>query len=169
MENYLPLIFLGIFGISAISAGVFVFFTKNVLHALYAFMAILLSVAGVFVLSGADFVAVSQIMIYVGGILVLLLFGIMLGSAKKLKSETLQVANVNALWSILMALLIFGLIAYLINTLEYSSTFAPDLSLNSVNIIGMSFLTDYLLVLEGLGVLLLIALIGSTLLASDYD
>lgn len=169
MENYLPLIFLGIFGISAISAGVFVFFTKNVLHALYAFMAILLSVAGVFVLSGADFVAVSQIMIYVGGILVLLLFGIMLGAAKKLKSETLKVANVNALWSMVMAVFIFGLIVYLINKLEYSSTFAPDLSVNSVKVIGMSFLTNYLLVLEGLGVLLLIALIGSTLLASDYD
>jgi NADH-quinone oxidoreductase subunit J len=55
-----------------------VLLTRNVLYAAYSLLLALLGVAGLFVFAGADFLAVSQIVIYVGGVLVLVLFGVML-------------------------------------------------------------------------------------------
>lgn len=166
MEELLAKIFFGIFSTAIIGGGVFIFFAKNILYALYAVMAVLLSVAGIFILAAADFVGVAQIMIYVGGILILLLFGIMLGAVNKQKSEALIVKNVNNLGSMVLAVLLFTVLLLLINKLVFVDNFQPLLDRNTVREIGYGFMTQYLLILEGLGVLLLLALIGSTFLAS---
>lgn len=168
MDQILAKVFFGIFSIAIIGGGIYIFFVKNILYALYAVMAVLLSVAGIFILAAADFVGVSQLMIYVGGILVLLLFGIMLGAVHK-KSEALMVKNVNNLWSILLSILLFSVLVVLINKLTFIEDFVPLLDRNTVSEIGFSFMTQHLLILEGLGILLLLALIGSTFLASKND
>lgn len=51
---------------------------RNVVHSAFALLGTLLGVAGLYLLLGADFLAVTQVMIYAGGILVLILFGLML-------------------------------------------------------------------------------------------
>ncbi|SOE23110.1 NADH dehydrogenase subunit J [Spirosomataceae bacterium TFI 002] len=168
MDQILAKVFFGIFSTAIIGGGIYIFFVKNILYALYAVMAVLLSVAGIFILAAADFVGVSQLMIYVGGILVLLLFGIMLGAVHK-KSEALMVKNVNNLWSILLSILLFSVLVVLINKLTFIEDFVPLLDRNTVSEIGFSFMTQHLLILEGLGILLLLALIGSTFLASKND
>jgi NADH-quinone oxidoreductase subunit J len=55
-------------------SGIYLVFTKNMVHAALCLMLVLLCSAGLFLLTGAEFIALSLIVIYVGGILVLLLF-----------------------------------------------------------------------------------------------
>lgn len=169
MELLIAKIFFGFFSTAIIVGGVYIFFAKNILYALYAVMAVLISVAGIFILAAADFVGVAQIMIYVGGILILLLFGIMLGAVNSQKSEALVIRNVNNLWSMILAGLLFTVLLLLINKLIFIEEFQPLLDRNTVREIGYGFMTEYLLILEGLGVLLLLALVGSTFLASKND
>ena len=58
----------------ALAAGsaIFIMFTKNILYAALALMATFLSMAVIFIFLGAEFVAITQILVYVGGILILL-------------------------------------------------------------------------------------------------
>ena len=66
------------FAILIIASGIVVVLSKNVMHSAFALMFTFFSVAGLYVLLNADFLAITQIMIYIGGILVLIIFGVML-------------------------------------------------------------------------------------------
>lgn len=163
------LLFFILFAGMSVAASVFILFSKNLLYCLYAFLVVLVGVAGVFIIAGADFVGVSQIMIYIGGVLILFLFGIMLGPARKNREELLQVRSVNRLPAILLGLLIFVCLLTLQQSLGLEGAFEPNLDVNTVRVLGMNLLTNYVLVLELLGLLLLMALIGSTFLAASND
>jgi len=75
------LIFL-LFTLLTLGSAVAILLTRNVMYAAFFLLLTLLGVAGLFVLAGADFLAVAQIMIYVGGVLVLIMFGVMLTQNK---------------------------------------------------------------------------------------
>ena len=64
----------------ALTSAVIVVSTRNVVHAAFALMVTLFSVAAFYVFLDADFLAVIQLLVYVGGILVLVLFGVMMTS-----------------------------------------------------------------------------------------
>jgi len=65
------------FGIIVILSALSVWYQKEVVKSAFSFLATMLGVAALFVLEGADFVAATHLAIYVGGVVVLLLFGIM--------------------------------------------------------------------------------------------
>src|SRR6202035_4251144 len=71
-------IFFYLFAAAIVGSAAVVCFSRNIVHAAFSLLFTFFSVAGVYVLLSADFLAVSQILIYVGGILVLLVFGVML-------------------------------------------------------------------------------------------
>src|SRR6476646_830484 len=71
-------LFFWIFGIAAIFAGLLTVMAKNAVHSALFLISSLVSVAALFVLSGAEFIAGVQILVYVGGVMVLFLFVIML-------------------------------------------------------------------------------------------
>jgi NADH-quinone oxidoreductase subunit J len=71
-------IFFYLFATAIVASAVLVCFSRNIVHAAFALLVTFFGVAGIYVLLSADFLAVSQILIYVGGILVLLVFGVML-------------------------------------------------------------------------------------------
>src|SRR3989339_1775956 len=76
-----------------LGAGAVVVFSRNIIHAAFALLFAFFGVAGLYVLLMADFIAITQLMIYVGGILVLVLFGVMLTSQVldvQMKSGTIQ-------------------------------------------------------------------------------
>src|ERR1700748_3708643 len=91
-----------------VGSAIFVASTKNLVRSIFMFFITLFALAGLYVLALADFVAINQIVIYVGGILVLILFAFMLSGKETL--NTLQQQN-NKLLSIgkLPALLLAGL------------------------------------------------------------
>ena len=83
-----------LFAALTVGAGVGLALTKNIVHAAFLFFVILFGTAALFVFAGAEFLAVSQIIIYVGGILIVLLFGVMLThKLREAKPET-RIINV---------------------------------------------------------------------------
>ena len=140
---------------------------RNVFHGALLLLVCLLAIAGLYILMFAEFVAVTQILIYAGGILVVIIFGIMLTT--KFSGKPLVVNNNK--W--LAGLMVGGPVFYLLTNFYYQQNFIePNAGnsiirkWNSVNIIGVNFMTDYLLPFEVAGVLLLIALIGAAVTAS---
>jgi NADH:ubiquinone oxidoreductase subunit 6 (chain J) len=66
-------------------AALFMIITNNVLHAALGLIVCLLGMAGIFAVMGAEFLAVTQIMVYAGGVIVLIIFGIMLTNRTRLR------------------------------------------------------------------------------------
>jgi NADH-quinone oxidoreductase subunit J len=71
-------LFFWLFGLSAIFAGLLTVMARNAVHSALFLISALVSVAALFILSGAEFIAGVQILVYVGGVMVLFLFVIML-------------------------------------------------------------------------------------------
>src|ERR687883_369293 len=71
-------LFFWIFALAAIFAGLLTVMARNAVHSALFLISSLVSVAALFVLSGAEFIAGVQILVYVGGVMVLFLFVIML-------------------------------------------------------------------------------------------
>jgi NADH-quinone oxidoreductase subunit J len=83
-------LFFWIFGIAAIFAGLLTVMARNAVHSALFLISSLVSIAALFVLSGAEFIAGVQILVYVGGVMVLFLFVIMLvnvGAEEEGKAE----------------------------------------------------------------------------------
>src|SRR5512147_3205304 len=75
--SFFPIVFYLLAAVTVVSA-MCVAFSNNIVYSAFSLMGTLLGAAGLFVLLAADFVAVIQVLIYVGGILVLMLFAVML-------------------------------------------------------------------------------------------
>src|ERR1700744_5012921 len=73
-----------VMGFIALASAVFVAAPKNLVRSIFMFFITLFALAGLYVLAMADFVAITQIVIYVGGILVLILFAFMLSGRENL-------------------------------------------------------------------------------------
>ncbi|MEK6571394.1 MAG: NADH-quinone oxidoreductase subunit J, partial [Bacteroidota bacterium] len=69
-----------VFALVTVVSAFVVVFSKNIVHSAFSLLFTFFGVAGLYVLLNADFLAVTQLLIYVGGILILLLFGVMLTS-----------------------------------------------------------------------------------------
>jgi NADH-quinone oxidoreductase subunit J len=145
-----------------VSSAAVVAFSKNIVRSAFAMVVTFLGVAGLFVLLSADFIAVTQLLIYVGGILVLILFAVMLSSrVKEIKISNLSVGYFPG--GIIIAL--FSLL------LIYIGVKTPWQKLDSVRFepstsaIGNSLLSNYLLPFEMISVLLLVGLIGAVVIA----
>lgn len=154
-----------LFGALAIFSAAVVLFTKNILYAAFALVVTFLAVAGVYVLAGAEFVAVTQIMIYVGGIVVLLIFGVML--TNKLSGKALITQAHNRFSGIIICGGLFGLLLYGIFRINFSLLNSGGVSTeyNNVHQLGIGLMSDYILPFEIAAVLLLIALIGAATIA----
>lgn len=161
-----------IFAVITLFGAGYLLLTKNILYAAYGLLVAFLGMAGLYVFAGADFVAVTQIMVYIGGILVLMIFGIMLTQNKLNKSESsnaITVSSKNIMWGIVTAVAFFiGLITMLYQTkFKLSKAYvAPE---STVDKIGISLLTENLLLFEVVGVLLLIALVGAAFVAKKLE
>lgn len=148
-----------VFAFITVVSAFLVVFTRNIIYAAFSLLFTFFGVAGLYALLHADFLAVTQILIYVGGILVLLLFGVMLTNkvvSVDLKTGTLQT---------IPALLIVGIVAGSLTALFYSSwKDVPDPVTEPVSVtrtLGEMLMTGYLLPFEVASVVLLVALIGA--------
>ncbi len=183
--------FFYLFAIAIVASAGLVCFSRNIVHAAFALLVTFFGVAGIYVLLSADFLAVSQILIYVGGILVLLVFGVML---------TNRVTNIDlrsALSARIPAFIICGallvlLISFLtsahwikydempwqrspwnhdaISQVTQATQGTESEILNHTGSqgtsaeIGKLLLTDYLLPFEVVSIFLLVALIGAVMM-----
>jgi NADH-quinone oxidoreductase subunit J len=158
----------------ALSSAVFVAATKNLVRSVFMFFITLLALAGLYVLALADFVAITQIVIYVGGILVLILFAFML-SGKETLSLLAQERGKFIGISKLPALLLAGLFLIVLINMMFKvdadnliwikkamlekGDILPDS--NMTENIGVNLMTKYLLPFEAVSILLMVALVGA--------
>jgi NADH:ubiquinone oxidoreductase subunit 6 (subunit J) len=162
------------FSTLAIASALFILFTKNLIYAAFALFLAFLGVAALYVLAGADFLGVTQVMIYVGGILVLLIFGIMLTqkSDKSLdpsKPNSIEVLIKREIWGFLLG---FGFFVFLLKIIFISDFKMAGDSINSkstIKTIGVELMTSHLLPFEIAAMLLLVALIGAAYLATNRN
>jgi NADH-quinone oxidoreductase subunit J len=134
----------------------------NIVRAGFALLFTFGGVAGLYVFLGADFIAATQLMVYVGGILVLLLFGVML--THKIVSVELRQGSARVVRSaVLFAALLYVLFSVYFNT-QWTLRDTGEME-STVEQIGTAFMTSYLLPFEVASVLLLAALIGAVLIA----
>jgi NADH:ubiquinone oxidoreductase subunit 6 (subunit J) len=143
--------------------------TKNVVHAALYLVVALASVGITFLLVGAEFVGWTQILIYVGAIVILFLFGLMLTKAP-IGRDTLDHTGVNRIVGGLIALALFlGLVSLTLRVWPVGATAASAPVDGSTQAIGTSLFHDYVLPFEVVSFLLLAALIGAIVLARKDD
>ncbi len=151
-----------VFAIGAVvSAGMMVF-SRNLIYCAVGLLFSLASVAGIYVLLGADFLAATQLMVYVGGILALLLFGIML--SVKFTGVELRTGTLQMLPGLIIVAGLFLLLVRMIYRAEWAMQSPGDM-LPTTATIGKRIMTDLLIPFEIASILLLIALIGAAYMA----
>ena len=165
----LKFLFYGFAGLATIGA-LWLVLTPRVLHAALALLLTLVAVAGLFVLWGADVAAVGQLMAYVGGVLVLTLFGIMLSPGGRGGPVS---DAVNRLSGWLLGGLAFAGLAGVLGQTDFEhlpwrgNVAGAVVAENPVVEAGTGLLTTAVLPVEIVSVLLLIALLAAATIATD--
>jgi NADH-quinone oxidoreductase subunit J len=150
------------FGFIVLASACIVVFSKNIMYSAFSLLFTFFGVAGLYVLLSADFLAITQILIYIGGILVLIIFGVLLTtkvSGVEIKTGIMQVAP-----AAIFIAIIAGTLSGIFWTTNWFITDSPNID-TTINQIGTVLLTGYLLPFEIVSVLLLIAIIGAALIA----
>lgn len=151
-----------LFAVLTLVSGFFVVTSKNIVHAAFYLLFTFFGVAGLYVLLGADFIAVVQLMVYVGGILVLLLFGVML--TNKITSVNIRSGSLNVFAAAIGVGLFAGALVSVMITTGWKN-FQLEVNDSSLQAIGNLLINEYVVIFELLGVLLLIAMIGAASIA----
>jgi NADH-quinone oxidoreductase subunit J len=139
----------------------FIVISKNVVKVFTAFFALLVMVGLIFLISGAEFLFATQLILYVGAVTILFVFAIML-SKRLTQDRNLVSENKNLLAGMFVAVVAFGT---LILSVKKQSV-VPKIELeNSSKIIGKEVMSSYLFAFELLGIFLLIALVLAVVIA----
>jgi NADH-quinone oxidoreductase subunit J len=152
-----------VFAFITIVSAFVVVFSKNIIYSAFSLLFTFFGVAGLYVLLQADFLAVTQILIYVGGILVLMLFGVML--TNKVVNVELKTGVIHTVPALILVAVVAGSLSGLFYS-AWRTTPDPGTSLTTTTkSIGELLMTTYLLPFEVASVILLVALIGAALMA----
>jgi NADH-quinone oxidoreductase subunit J len=142
----------------------FVVLNNQLLYSAIALLFSLFGVAGLYIFLWADFIAGIQLLVYIGGINVLIIFGIML--TNKISSVRLSQTNVQQGVGAVVALWFLILISLVISKTPWLQIEASEPA-ETVSVIGTLLLSKYLLPFEAISLLLLGALIGAALLSRE--
>jgi NADH-quinone oxidoreductase subunit J len=158
-------IFFGIIAAVMVVAALRVVTTKNIVHAALYLVVVLAGVAAQFILAGAEFAGVTQVLVYIGAVIVLFLFGIMLTRAKI--GRDVDVDNEKRWIAGLVAIVLFAVMAYSLVDAFGSDDIDTNIALNpqTTQEVSDSIFRDYLVPFEAVSFLLLAALIGAIVVA----
>ena len=156
----------GIIAAAMVLAALRVVTTRNVVHAALYLVVVLAGVAGIYVLLAAEFVAWAQVLVYIGAILVLLLFGIMLTRAPLRPSTELD--NDQRWAAAVVALGVLGLFVGLLVDAFGDEQFEPETA-TSAGDVGEWIFSVFVIPFEVVSMLLLAALIGAVVIARRDD
>ena len=142
----------------------FVVLNNQLLYSAIALLFSLFGVAGLYIFLWADFIAGIQLLVYIGGINVLIIFGIML--TNKISSVRLSQTNVQQGVGAVVALWLLILISLVISKTPWLQIEASEPA-ETVSVVVTLLLSKYLLPFEAISLLLLGALIGAALLSRE--
>jgi NADH-quinone oxidoreductase subunit J len=159
-------VFFWLFAVLAVAPGLGILLAKDIVRQAFWLLLSLAGFAGLYLHLGADFLGFTQVVVYIGGVLILFLFGVML--THKMDIPLRQVKTVN----LVVPGIVTGLISAVTLLLVVFRTdwvTAPEPSANTVSSIGSRLMSDYLLPFEVVSVVLLVALVGATYVARRTD
>ncbi|OAQ40531.1 NADH dehydrogenase [Pedobacter psychrophilus] len=162
----------------ALASGAFVVLSQHLVRSVFMFFVTLFAVAGLYVFALADFVALTQVVIYVGGVLVLLLFAFLLSSKQSLEGmEKIPSGLLSAhrLPAAIISLAFLFLLCFVFFQIDFenlswiTSAKAKEnvilVTDNTIRNIGINLMSKYLLPLEMVSILLLMVLVGAAHIA----
>ncbi|MFC3196795.1 NADH-quinone oxidoreductase subunit J [Parapedobacter deserti] len=161
------------YGFAAITIGsaILLVSMQHIARSLFLFFVVLFSVAGLYLFALADFVAITQILVYVGGVLVLLLFAFMLSNRELLQSDKSRFFSLPVWQALLISASFLAVLVYIVIQISIqepawiAASKAADTVIkptdNTIQHIGVHLMTRYLLPFEVVSVLLMMALIGA--------
>lgn len=137
---------------------------SNVVYSAFLLAGTFISVAGLYLLLNADFVALAQVLVYVGAVNVLIIFAIMLVNKRE---DFMPIPNswVRKSATAIVCLGLFALLSAMVLATPWAISTEATAPTGSIVAIGKHFFTDFLLPFELASVLLLVALIGAVVLA----
>lgn len=154
------LVFYG-FAALAVLSGFVVVFARNIVHAGFALMFTLLGVAGLYAVLGADFLAVTQTVVYIGGILVLVLFAVMMTRIPRREARRRG-------WDHMVPAGIFALGLFaLLYKVSMDTAFPvrePGEAVPTAKSIGVAIMTDWIFPFEFASLVLLVAMVGAAIM-----
>lgn len=150
------------FALIIVGSALVVVFSKNIVHSAFSLLFTLFGIAAIYVLLNADFLAIVQLIVYIGGILVLIIFGVML--THKVTEIQIKTNNISVLPATIVVGAFLGLLLGPITRNSWYVTEPKNLN-NTILEIGSNLLTNYMIPFQIAGILLLIALIGSVMIA----
>ena len=154
------------FALMTVASALVVVTVRNIVHAAFSLMVTLFGVAGLYVFLQADFLAATQVIVYVGGILVLILFGVMMTSGRlemriHIERGQLLLGGVVALMLLMLLLTVIANTPAWKNLTDDGTEFPPTTERIGELILNGPFLLPF----EVVSVLLLVALIGAAMIS----
>ena len=154
------------FALMTVASALLVVTVRNIVHAAFSLMVTLFGVAGLYVFLQADFLAATQVIVYVGGILVLILFGVMMTSGRlemqiNIERGQLLLGGVVALSLFMLLLTVIANTPAWKNLIDDGTQLPPTTERIGELILNGPFLLPF----EVVSVLLLVALIGAALIS----
>ncbi|GGE85258.1 NADH-quinone oxidoreductase subunit J [Priestia taiwanensis] len=150
----------------AILGGIIMLNVKKVMHMMVALVFTFLSIAGIYVLLHAEFVAVVQVLIYSGAVTILMIFGIML---TKHNDEHENRGSTLKRMGLLTSVIAFGVVMYLLVRDFPVFEQATTLQEKNTEQIGVLIYSHYVIPFELTSILLLVALVGAIILTKKDD
>ena len=150
-----------LFAAITVGSAAIVVFARSLIYSAFALLFTFFGVAGLYVLLGADFLAATQLLIYVGGILVLLLFGVML--THKLYDLDLKSGVTQFFPGLIVAAGLFAILAVTARRATWAVGQGRPPAPTTADI-GALFMGRYLLPFEAASILLLVALMGAAMI-----
>lgn len=154
----------GILAFLMIGAALGVVLLQNIVYSAFLLGLVFISISGFYILLNAGFVAAAQVLIYVGAVNVLILFGIMLVN-KRQPFSPVKNAWIGQAATAAVCLGLFALLGAMILATPWALSAAVPAGEQAIVIMGKHFFSDYLLPFELASILLLMALIGAIVLA----
>jgi NADH-quinone oxidoreductase subunit J len=159
-----------LFAITVVTSGLFVVVAKNPVHSVLWLILAFLSSAGLFVLLGAEFVAMLMIIVYVGAVAVLFLFVVMMLDVDfaELRGELAKFVPLALLIGVILLMqlaLVFGVWESAENADALRDAVTPPLEdTQNTAALGQLIYTKYIYLFQAAGLILLVAMIGAIVL-----
>jgi NADH-quinone oxidoreductase subunit J len=155
--------FFYVMAVVAVLSGLKMVTTSNVVHAALYLLVVLTAVAGTYIILGAEFAAITQVLVYLGAIMVLLLFGVMLTRAKIGNDDDLD--HEQRWIGALVAAGMLAVLSYSIWEAFGTEKLPADQVPQTTQQVSDEIFSTYIVPFEALSVLLLAALIGAVVVA----
>jgi NADH-quinone oxidoreductase subunit J len=154
----------GLYFLVIILGGLIAVLARRLVRAMLGLILTLFGVAGMYLLLNTPFIALMQILIYVGAVVILIFFAVMLTRAPA-GGEECAGRGGQTLLAALAGIVPASILGYLVLTVPQASTGAPELA--DIRLLGQELTTTYVLAFELISVVLLIAMAGAVLLGFE--